>query len=316
MNDHASTPTSVADSAEEPRSWRRALWHWLHNLLRPPADAEALREVVEELIEEAPTESGLSQAERILLANVMKLREKKVSDCMVPRADIVAADVDITLKDLLDLMAAHAHSRIPIYRGTMDDIIGMVHMKDIIPCIAHQQARAVGDLMRPVMFVAPSMPASKLLLQMRHTRQHMAFVIDEFGGVDGLVTIEDLVEQIVGEIEDEHDAPTSSSIITRADGTLLVDARLPIEEFERRTGVSLAQTPEFEDVDTLGGYVAHLAGRVPHIGENFHNSDGLDFEVLEMDQSRIKRLRVRGFRRAGPSAPTPPAPAKTRARAG
>src|ERR1700677_4834916 len=235
MND---PPISVVSSSpirsgdEEPRNWLLSLWDKLWDLLHPRSDAEMLRETVEELIEEPPSESGISQAEGMLLANIMNLRERRAADCMVPRADIVAADVGIPLKALIDLMAAHAHSRIPIYRDTLDDVIGMVHMKDLIPCIAHNHNRIIADLLRPVMFVAPSMPASRLLLQMRQTRQHMALVVDEFGGIDGLVTIEDLVEEIVGEIEDEHDVPSTASIIARADGTLLVDARLPIEEFE------------------------------------------------------------------------------------
>jgi len=302
MDDPPLTITSYAESgSEEPRSWSHALVRWIHGLTHPRSDAEVLRETVEELIEEPPSESGISPAERMLLGNIMKLRERRAGDCMVPRADIVAADVSTSIKELIDLMAAHAHSRIPIYRETLDDVIGMVHMKDIIPCIAHNQSRTITDLLRPVSFVAPSMPASRLLLQMRQTRQHMALVVDEFGGIDGLVTIEDLVEEIVGEIEDEHDAPVTASIIARADGTLLVDARLPIEEFEARTGVNLA-SPEEEEVDTLGGYVGNLAGRVPHIGETFRAENGVTFEVLEMDQSRIKRLRVRGLRRAEPSA--------------
>ncbi|HEU0117476.1 MAG TPA: hemolysin family protein [Alphaproteobacteria bacterium] len=271
------------------------IWHWLHNWVRPPPDAEVLREVVEELIEEPLSESGISPAERMLLGNIINLRERKVSDCMVPRADIIAADVSTDLKELIDLMATHVHSRIPIYRGTLDDVIGMVHMKDIMPCIAYKQERTIADLLRPVLFVAPSMAASKLLLQMRSTRQHMGVVVDEFGGIDGLVTIEDLVEEIVGEIEDEHDTPSGASIITRADGTLLVDARLPIEQFEHQTKIKLAPL-DGEDVDTLGGYVTGLAGRIPNIGESFHSTDGLKFEVLEMDQSRVKRLRIRSPR--------------------
>jgi CBS domain containing-hemolysin-like protein len=313
MNDpNLSAVNDLQDIAsDEPRTWWFKLWHLLHNLVRPPPDAEVLREVVEELIEEPLSESGISPAERMLLANIMNLRERKVGDCMVPRADIVAADVSSNLKEIADLMATHAHSRIPIYRGTLDDVIGMVHMKDIMPCLAYQQARTVPDLLRPVLFMAPSMPASKLLLHMRSTRQHMAVVVDEFGGIDGLCTIEDLVEEIVGEIDDEHDAPAGSPIITRTDGTLLVDARLPIEEFEVRTGIKLPAL-DGEDMDTLGGYVANLAGRMPHIGESFHGSDGLIFEVLERDQSSIKRLRVRVPK---PEEPVSAAPVKVQASA-
>jgi len=300
MNDHTLTvdPDPLPTSGEEPRSLWHSFLHKLWDFIHPPPDAEALRDVVEELIEEPLSESGISPAERMLLANIMKLRERTVYDCMVQRADIVAADVTSNIKEIVDLMATHAHSRIPIYRDTLDDVIGMVHMKDILPCLAYQKTHAVPDLLRPVLYVAPSMPASKLLLQMRNTRLHMALVIDEFGGIDGLVTMEDLVEEIVGEIEDEHDAPSGPPIITRADGTLLVDARLPIEDFKSQAGISLPPM-EGEDIDTLGGYVAHMAGRMPNIGESFATDSGLRFEVLEMDQSRIKRLRIRAPRPMG-----------------
>jgi len=298
---HSLIAAASEASAEEPPSWWQRIVFRLRQILRPPPDAEVLREVVEELIEGPLSESGLSPAERMLLGNIMHLRERKASDCMVQRADIVGADAGINLKELADLMAAHAHSRIPIYRETLDDVIGMVHIKDVMPCLTHQKMRDTLDLLRPVLFVAPSMPVGKLLLQMRQTRQHMAMVVDEFGGVDGLITIEDLVEEIVGEIDDEHDALATPPIITRADGTLLVDARLPIAEFEAQTGVVLPVL-EGEDIDTLGGYVAHLAGRVPQIGESFRNDVGLRFDVLEMDQSRIARLRVRSLRRVEPLA--------------
>lgn len=299
MNEFSLTtpsPSFEEKTEEEPRKWWENIWHRLHSLVRPPPDAAVLREVVEEIIDEPLSESGISPAERMLLANIMNLREREAADCMIHRTDIVAADVDSPLKEIIDLMAAHAHSRIPIYRGTLDDIIGMVHIKDILPCLAYQQQRSISDLLRPVLFVAPSMPASRLFLQMRQNRQHMAFVVDEFGGIDGLVTIEDLIEEIVGEIDDEHDAPTGPLIIKRADGTLLIDARLDVEEFEEQTGITLSPV-EGQDINTLGGYVAGLAGRVPHIGEIFSDRGELNFEVLEMDQTRIKRLRVRNLRR-------------------
>ena len=296
------TPSSsVSPATEEPRSIWLGLWHRLIHLISPPADAEVLREVVEELIEEPLSESGISPAERILLGNIIKLRERRVGDCMVPRADIVALDVTASVKELVDEMSSHGFSRIPIYRDTLDDVIGMVHVKDIVPCLAQQRPCIIADILRPVLYVAPSMPASKLLLQMRQTRQHMAVVIDEFGGIDGLVTIEDLVEEIVGEIEDEHDAPSAPPIIARADGTLLTDARLTIEAFEHQTGIHLPPL-DGEDVDTLGGYVTHLAGRVPLVGERFPSESGLNFEVLEMDQSRVNRLRIRVPRRASDPA--------------
>jgi CBS domain containing-hemolysin-like protein len=305
----APTAATPQPAPEEPRSLWLRLWRRVIHSISPPADAEVLREVVAELIEEPLSESGISPAERMLLANIIKLRERRVSDCMVPRAEIAAVDVGDTVKELLEVMAANGYSRVPVFRGTLDDVIGMVHVKDIVPCLAQGKACVIPDLLRPVLYVAPSMPASKLLLQMRQTRQHMAVVIDEFGGIDGLVTIEDVVEEIVGEIDDEHDAPAPPPIIARADGTLLTDARLMIEAFEHQTGIHLPPL-EGEDVDTLGGYVTNLAGRVPHVGENFPGATGLTFEVLEMDQSRVKRLRIRVPRRA---ANAPPAEKYSRA---
>lgn len=303
MNDPALSPAVPAhiSTQEEHRSWLCALGRKIRSLWHHAPDAAALREVVEEIIEEPLSESGISSAERMLLGNIMRLRDKKIGDCMMQRADIVAADIESGLHDLVDTMAAHAHSRIPIYRDTLDDVIGMVHIKDILPCLAYHQERTIADLIRPVMFVAPSMAASRLLLQMRQTRQHMAMVVDEFGGIDGMVTIEDLVEEIVGEIEDEHDMPPPPSIISRADGTLLIDARLPIVEFEQRTAIRLPLL-EGEDIDTLGGYVANLAGRIPNIGEKVIG-DGLSFEVLEMDQGRIRHLRVRPIKHVPPPPP-------------
>lgn len=294
-------PPSATMPAEEPRSIWLDLWYKIIHVISPPADVEALREVVEELIDEPLSESGISSAERMLLGNIIRLRERRIGDCMVPRAEIIATDVDATIQDLVGEMSDNGFSRIPIYRGTLDDVIGMVHVKDIVPFLAKQSPCLISDILRPVLYVAPSMPSFKLLLQMRQTRQHMAVVIDEFGGVDGLVTIEDLVEEIVGEIEDEHDAPAPPPVIARTDGTYLTDARLTIESFERQTGIQLLSS-DGEDVDTLGGYVAHLAGRVPHVGEIFTNAASLTFEVLEMDQSRVNRLRIRTNRRINNAA--------------
>lgn len=272
----------------------RRLIQSLRARFHPSPETEALREAVDALIEAEPTPTGAPTAEQTLLSNIIKLQTCEVIDCMIPRADIRAVDIDCSPQELVALMAACKHSRIPVYRETLDDIIGMVHMKDVLLCLAARRACVIRDLVRPVLIVVPSMPASKLLVMMRQRRQHMAVVVDEFGGVDGLVTIEDLVEEIVGEIADEHDAPATPDIIARGDGSLLVDARVPIEIFEERIGQILLAPEEREEIDTLGGYVFHLAGHVPRIGEVIQGHNGTLFEILEADQSRIIRLRTRG----------------------
>jgi len=293
MNETQTSPLALASEVEEPPSLFEQLRKRFHAYWHRPAEVEALREAALELIDEASAQEGAPIAEREFLSNVISLREKEVGDCMVPRAQIVAIDVESSMRELLALMIEHGHSRIPAYRETLDETVGMLHIKDFMPCLLESRDCVLSELLRPILFVAPSMSVSKLLLQMRQTRQHMAMVIDEFGGVDGLVTIEDLVEEIVGEIKDEHDAPAVPEVIARADGSLLVDAGMAIEDFELRVGELL--TPgERETINTLGGYVFHLAGHVPKIGEMIKAPAGLSFEVLETDQNRICRVRVRG----------------------
>jgi CBS domain containing-hemolysin-like protein len=296
----ASPAPSASEATEEPPSWTERLRQFIEALWPRPPQTEALREAVEDLIEEQQTDSGAPTPEQTLLTNILNLRTREVGDCMIPRADIKAFDIEETPAALVALMAACKHSRIPIYRDTLDDVLGMIHMKDVLLSLADHRPLVLRDLLRPVLIVVPSMPASKLLLQMRQTRQHMAMVVDEFGGVDGLVTIEDLVEEIVGEIEDEHDAPATADIIARPDGTLLVDARLPIAVFEERIGAALISEAERGEIDTLGGFVFHIAGHIPKIGERLCCWAGYEFEILEADQNRIKRLRVR---KTTPSSP-------------
>lgn len=283
---------SLKQDTDEPPSWWRRAWHAAWIRWRGSEEAEALREAVEELIEETTSEAGAQGTERMLLNNILTLRDRHVSDCMVPRADIVAMEVGSSLDDLIAIMTEHTHSRIPLYRDTLDDAVGMIHIKDVMACVAAHKTCDLRELLRPLLFVAPSMKASKLLLQMRQKRQHMAMVVDEFGGIDGLVTMEDLVEEIVGEIDDEHDEPAQPDVIARSDGTLLIDARMPIEDFEARVGPRLSES-ERETIDTVGGYVFHLAGHVPLIGETVPGPQGLLFDVLETDQTRIKRVRMR-----------------------
>ena len=248
---------------------------------------------IEELIEQEETgQLPASSDELMLLRNILNLHGLTVYDIMVPRADIVAVDIEISLADLVRIMSEEAHSRIPVYRGTLDDIAGMVHIKDVLAYWNREQKVSLSEIVRPVLFVAPSMPILELLLQMRVRRVHLALVVDEFGGVDGMVTIEDLVEEIVGEIEDEHDDGDTPRMIHRTDGSFEADARVPIKEFEDRLGEFLSKQEREEDIDTLGGLVFFLAGRVPVRGEVIRHDSGFDFEVLDADPRRIRRLRV------------------------
>jgi len=293
MNDLTTTSQEQPPSSGEP-SLFQTLWSRLVGVLRS-RNGEDLRDAIEELIdEEAGQEPFFAPDERFLLKNILALHDKTAEDVMVPRADIIAVDVETPLDALIDLMSEKAHSRVPVYRGTLDDTIGIVHIKDVLP-----RSRAAGDVkltqfVRKVLFAAPSMPVLDLLAQMRDTRIHLALVVDEYGGIDGLVTIEDLVEEIVGEIEDEHDETERPRLRAEVDGMLVADARATIEEFEARYGPVLSDE-EREDVDTLGGLVFSLAGRVPGRGEIVRHGSGLEFEVVEADPRRVYLLRIRNL---------------------
>lgn len=292
-SDHVAV-VPMDSETDEPPSWR-ALWQRLRQRLAKRGDMGGLRDAVEALIDEENAAAILPAGERQLLTNILQLRECTVADCMLPRADIVAVDINASLHDLVLVMADTQHSRIPVYRETLDDVLGMIHMKDVLSCLARDTDCAIKDLLRQVLFVPPSTPATRLLQQMRTARHYMAMVVDEFGGIDGIVTIEDLIEEIVGKIDDEHDDVAEPQIIVRADGTLLIEARLPIEEFEARVG-EIITADERDEIDTVGGLVFLLAGRMPRVGESFtHTGSGISFDVLEVDHSRILRLRVRNL---------------------
>jgi magnesium and cobalt transporter len=235
----------------------------------------------------------LTPQERVLIANIRKVHQRNAADVMVPRVDIVALDVETPFPEVVRCMIEQGHSRVPIYRESLDDVIGFIHVKDVLGPVAEGRPGKLSAILRQALFVAPSMPILDLLVQMRQQRIHIAMVVDEFGGIDGLVTIEDLIEEIVGEIEDEHDEAGSPRMIERADGTLIADARTPIEALEERRGTRLRPVGEQEEVDTLGGLVSTLAGRVPKRGEVIKHPTGLEFEVLDADPRRVKRLRVR-----------------------
>ncbi|HET6619806.1 MAG TPA: hemolysin family protein [Dongiaceae bacterium] len=267
----------------------------LFRFLKRRDSETALREAIEEFIEESETTDAEqpSAGESSLLLNILKLGEKTAYDVMTPRVDIRAVPEDVDFRGLIQLVREHGHSRVPIYRNDLDDIIGIVHIKDVLPYIFQPETFQLQKIMRAPMFVAPSIRVLDLLLQMRLSRAHIALVVDEFGGIDGLVTIEDLVEEVIGEIEDEHDVVRGPSLVQRPDGTWLADARTTIEEFESRVGPVLTEEERAQDVDTLGGLVMSLTDRVPSRGELVTHSSGIAFEVIDADPRRIKRLRVR-----------------------
>jgi CBS domain containing-hemolysin-like protein len=278
-----------------------SLRNWLRQLTRSRnGETTSLREELEELIEEHKEEQPIDPHERTLLTNILKLHELNATDIMVPRVDIIAIAVDTPFDDAVKQIVEQGHSRVPLYRETLDDVLGMIHIKDLLPYAADGKPVPLAKLARKVLFAAPSTPVLDLLLQMRLARVHMALVVDEFGGIDGLVTIEDVIEEIVGEIEDEHDDADQPKVIERPDGSLIADARTRIAALQDRVAAPLLSREQEDGIETLGGLVGALAGRVPGRGEVFKHSSGLEFEVLDADPRRIKRVRVRGL---------PPAPA-------
>ena len=227
-----------------------------------------------------------------------------VADVMIPRADIKAVELSTPLEALVDAFAENEHTRMPVYRETLDDPVGIAHLKDIFRLIAEPEVRAqtrgavLRKIKRDTLYVPPSMRAADLLLRMQTSRIHMAMVIDEFGGLDGLVTLENVLEAVVGEIDDEHDEAPLAQITARAGGLFEVDARTPLANLQAALGLNLlTEDMDDEDIDTAAGLVTALAGRVPQRGEVIAHPAGYDFEITDADPRRVKRLRVR------PSAP-------------
>ncbi len=292
MNDHPSSPKPRNNGAENKTSLFSGLLGWIRGVGGAQNGEDSVRDALEELIEEREeAEVPIDEDERILLANILELRGRTIHDVMVPRANIAAVSRDSSLSELIDLLTKESHSRLPVYGETLDDAAGMVHIKDVLAWRGRDGDFSLSKIQRKILFVSPSMQVLELLLEMRAERSHMALVVDEFGGVDGLVTIEDLVEEIVGEIGDEHDLDDNPKMISHPDGSFTADARVTIGTLEEMTGTEVTGG-DTEDIDTLGGLVFSIAGRVPVRGELLHHSSGVEFEVLEADPRRIKFLRV------------------------
>lgn len=258
----------------------------------------SLRETLEDYLEEheQEQESGLcdsvSAHEISLISNVLKIHELTVADVMIPRADIVAIDVETPEKDLLELLSHKQYSRIPVYNGTLDEPLGCIHIKDVLLKMTLKEPIHIKEILREAPIVAPAMRLSDLLWEMRQSRKHMCLVVDEFGGIDGLITIGDLIESVIGEIEDEHDDDVQPELTRKSDGTYIADARVDIETFEEHFGTLLSEEERSEN-DTLGGLVFFLAGRVPSRGEVLTHETGIIFEILDADPRRVHKIRIK-----------------------
>ena len=290
------------------------------------------RDDIEEALEDAEEGADFTAQERAILKNVLALHDVRVADVMVPRADIIAITADSPLNEVLSVFRTAGHSRLPVYGETLDDPQGMIHIRDFVDFLASEPrfglapAETVGGarprltgveigmsmplsaaaILRPVLYAPPSMPALDLLLKMQASRTHMALVIDEYGGTDGLVSIEDVVEAIVGDIEDEHDEAERPKVAAGPDGAFFIEARAPLDEVSEAVGFDFSTLADAEDVDTIGGLVTAHVGRVPSRGEIVSGLGDFEFEVLDADPRRIKRLKIH----ARSATPTPEAALK------
>ncbi len=232
----------------------------------------------------------------LALPGVANLRKLRVDDVAIPKAEIVAVPATISFEDLIAAFKESGFSRLPVYKGSLDNPAGLVLFKDLALQFGFSDTRpkfSLTKMLRPLLYAPPSMPLGVLLQKMQAERIHMALVIDEYGGVDGLVTIEDLIEQVIGEIDDEHDEAEDKLWAEEKPGQYLVQARAPLDAFEAEIGMHLADKEDGDDLDTVGGLVFMLAGRVPAKGEVITHEGGVSFEVVEADPRRVKRLRVR-----------------------
>ena len=264
---------------------------------RPASRREELTELLQESLDD---KTSFDSHEGTLLQNFLGLRDTTAADVMVPRADIVSVALADGFDNIIQQMSDANHSRVPVYRDTLDDVAGIIHIKDLFANLRNDQTPEVESLLRPALFISPTIRLLDLLHEMRLRRRHLALVVDEFGGVDGLITIEDLVEEIVGEIEDEHDTTAQLRFDQKSDGTAIVDARFEVETLEAITG-PLLNDDERDEIDTLGGLVFSLAGRVPGHGEVVRHRAGVQFEILEGDPRRITLLKLRGLPRVASS---------------
>jgi hemolysin (HlyC) family protein len=318
----SSTPRNLPALVPQPRSVARETGDgWFSWVLRAVFGwkSTTIRADLKDVLEDSAGETGFSPAERTMLKNILGLRERRIVDVMVPRADIVAVQRDIALGDLMKVFESAGHSRLVVYDDTLDDAFGMVHIRDLVafmtvraaasaqantrrkkPFPAGLDLKAVdlsmpmsaAKIIRELLYAPPSMPVLDLLAKMQTTRIHLALVVDEYGGADGVVSMEDIVEQIVGEIADEHDEDTPPGVISQSDGSFLADARASLEDVAAIVGAEFDVGEVAKEVDTLAGYVATRIGRVPVRGELVPGPGPFELEILDADPRRVKKLRI------------------------
>jgi magnesium and cobalt transporter len=304
MNDpHSSvtrSPAQLAETRKTPeressQSLMQAIRSWLRHALRNRQDS-SLKEVLEEAIEEHEelADERLAPEEKIMLHNVLSFSDIKVSDIMVPRTDIAAVASDIDWDSFRQHIIETRHTRIPVYEETLDRVMGFIHIKDLLPVFSGTESFEIRKVLRNLLFVPPSMRIMDLLVMMRNVGSHMAIVVDEYGGTDGLVTMEDLFEEIVGDIQDEHDdeEDNEDKILRVNDTTYEVNARIPVEKLEKELGFNLITEEKAGEFDTLGGLLFFQLGRVPSRGEIIRHATGIRFEIMEADPRRIRKVRI------------------------
>lgn len=262
--------------------------------LTPTLAREQITELLEESIRDTVT---FDSHESMLLKNILGLRDIEATDVMVPRADIMSVDIDDGVDKIMGLMVAANHSRVPVTRGSLDDVVGILHIKDVAKCLYEAKKIDVMSMLRQPIYISPTMRTMDLLQEMRLKRLHLALVVDEYGGTDGLITIEDLVEEIVGEINDEHDDDTSPLFDLNGDGTAVAEARVEVETLEAITG-PLLEDEDHDEIETIGGLVISLAGRVPVRGEIVRHPAGVEFEILESNPRQVNLVKINGLDRA------------------
>lgn len=270
---------------------------FLSMLFQRQKSDNSLRKAIEDVIEnESDDEDSADYVlEKTLIANILEMRDLTAVDIMIPRADIVALDVDSTPEELHDIIVKAQHTRYPVYRDDLDNIIGAIHIKDVLLSLMKIKSFDTEKLCRSIPIVSPAMPAFDLLIQMQETKKHMVLVVDEYGGIDGMVTIGDIIEDIVGNIDDEYNPHTEQRAIVSPDGSVIADAKYSVEDFEDKFGIFLLDE-EREELNTLAGVVFTIAGYVPVRGEILtHEPSGVEFEVLDADARRINRLKIRNL---------------------